>query len=214
MRVPITSSKYYVASAAVAISCKLHDTYRQPDKIALAGCNIRSAARTVTETSDVFWQWRDQLLYREELLLRFLNFELNIDFPYKLQNRLVEVSEDTEGDFGEKGEEIVKKAVSMLELVSALPILIFYNVEVVLATMLVYQVMVSKDKYGIKRVPSGLISKVTAVDVNECFQCYKWTRLALSHCNDPKDRLCTPFLALAKSFKSLTLEEFAAVANF
>lgn len=89
MRLPITTSKYFVVCAAIAILCKLHDNFRQPDKIALAACQLKTH-KPVDEHSDVFWHWRDQLLYREELILRNLNFDLNVRLPYEIRDRLLE----------------------------------------------------------------------------------------------------------------------------
>lgn len=90
MRVPITTSKYFVVCAAITISCKLNDNYRPPDKIAMTACALKNPHKQIDEQSDLFWSWRDQLLYREEMMLKTLNFDLNLNLPYELREKLEE----------------------------------------------------------------------------------------------------------------------------
>lgn len=121
MKVPITTSKYFVVCAAITISCKLHDNYRQPDKIAMTACQIKNPHKKIDEQSSVFWHWRDQLLYREELMLKTLNFDLNLDLPYELRDGLIELpefneaSEEAKADDDGEGEKDVKSLVGEID---------------------------------------------------------------------------------------------------
>lgn len=190
MRLPITTSKYFVACAAIAISCKLNDTYRQPDKIALAACVLRNPGKSVTENSDMFWQWRDQLLYREELILKNLNFELNVEFPYEIRDRLMAVDDLVDDDFKRNRGDILKNTVSLIELISSLPILVAYDVQSLFGAILVLVVLEGNHRFNISaKVPPQFIARHLGVSVSLCFQCYNYIIKLLSYCNDRDPKL-------------------------
>lgn len=184
MRLPITTSKYFVASAAIAISCKLNDTYRQPDKIALASSKIRNPGKAITENSDTFWQWRDQLLYREELILKNLNFELNLRFPYEIRDHLMTV-QIPDGQFKDSREDFLKNTVSLIELISSLPVLVAYDIETVFGALLVLVVLEGNERFNIDaHVPKNFIQDNLMVSIPLCWQCYNYVTELLKYCND------------------------------
>lgn len=211
MRFPITTSKYFVASAAVAISCKLNDTYRQPDKIALASCIIRNPGKTIGENTDVFWQWRDQLLYREEILLKHLNFELNVDFPYELRDKLnsVDIPQDT--DFYKNRNDLLKNVVSLIELISSLPILVAYDINTLFGAVLVLVVLEGNQRFNINaKIPKGLIENNLGVSISLCYQCYSYLIMLLDYCNDKDPKLATHSQAI-KRLKPILREHFYGI---
>lgn len=210
-RVPITSSKYYVASAAIAILCKLHDNYRQVEKIALASCLIKSNGKKVTETSDVFWQWKDQLLYREELILRYLNFELNIDFPYQIRDELMDI--DGDDFFNDHKKEVLFKTVSTIEVLSLLPVLLCYDMETVFAAVLVNSMILAREKFATPDavLPANLCN-VLKLDLSHCYKCYNWIVKLLLMC-DLKDPRAGGISKLVATFSLVPFDTFAAIAN-
>lgn len=190
MRMPITTSKYFVACAAVAISCKLHDTYRAPDKIALTGCQIKHPGKHVDQHSSTFWSWRDQLLYREEVILKNLNFEVSVDLPYEITEELLkQLPKDLPGNgFFEKLPDILKITTSKIELLSALPVLVVYDIYTLYGAMLVLTVNEAKLKFDDLddiQLPKGYLDLI-GVSVDECFECYQFVLKLRSHCEDPK----------------------------
>ncbi|GEQ72420.1 hypothetical protein JCM33374_g6107 [Metschnikowia sp. JCM 33374] len=190
MRVPITTSKYFVACAAVAISCKLNDTYRPPDKIAMTGCMLKNPGKKVDQHSSVFWQWRDQLLYREELMLKMLNFELDVDLPYDFIDGLVTDTDATsENGFLVKLPDILKYTVSKVELFSALPLLVCYDMRTVFGTMLVLTIKEAQTRFddvGPVKVPGRYLQDKLKTSVGDCFACYQYILKLKKICDDPK----------------------------
>ena len=190
MRSPITTSKYFVACAAVAISCKLHDTYRPPDKIALTGCTIKNPGKKVDQHSSLFWQWRDQLLYREELILKLLNFELDVELPYDFVDSLLADQSDMLKDgFYVKLGDIVKNTVAKIELVSALPVLVCYDMRTLFGTMLILTLREAQNRFddvGPLRLPAGYLENKLHTSMTECFKCYQYLLKLKAICEDPK----------------------------
>ncbi|OBA21816.1 cyclin-like protein [Metschnikowia bicuspidata var. bicuspidata NRRL YB-4993] len=190
MRMPITTSKYFVACAAVAISCKLHDTYRPPDKIALTACILKNPGKKIDQHSSVFWQWRDQLLYREELILKLLNFELDVELPYDFIDDLLQDKDELlkEG-FYVKLPEILKYTVSKVELVSALPLLVCYDTRTLFGTMLVLAVNEAQGRFediGPLKVPSEYLQNRLHTSAAECYKCFQYILKLKAICEDPK----------------------------
>lgn len=190
MRTPITTSKYFVACAAVSISCKLHDTYRPSDKIAMAACLLKNPGKQIDQHSSVFWQWRDQLLYREELMLKLLNFELNVELPYDFCDELrpAEDKNSSNGFYAMLGD-ILKYAVSKVELASSLPVLVAYDSRTLFGAMLVLTVFEAQskfDKLDSLYLPPDYLSDHVLVYVDECYSCYKYLMRLRSVCEDPK----------------------------
>lgn len=211
MRIPITTSKYFVACAAMAISCKLHDTYRLPDNIALIACRIKNPNKVINDNSEIFWQWRDQLLFREELMLKTLNFDLNIDFPYDLRADLMEFKSENDL-FEEKKLDIMKNTVSVVELVSSLPILVSYEMNVVFATILMVVVSEANDRFGIEiRLPKDYVRDQINVDINLCLKCYHYLLVLIDYSN--RDHKCVSNKSVTKRIRKLTDEEFLAVVD-
>lgn len=190
MRVPITTSKYFVACAAITISCKLNDNYRQPDKIAMVACGIKNPNKTIDQHSPIFWQWRDQLLYREELILKLLNFELDVELPYDIVDTLLPMkSEEGPNDFFSKLPDILKYAVSKIELVSALPILVSFDTRTLFGTMLVLTVKEAQirfDDVASLYLPAEFLEKELGVLVKDTYLCYKYIMHLRGVCEDPK----------------------------
>lgn len=189
MRMPITTSKYFFICAAIAISCKLHDCYREPDKIALKACEIRNPGKPVNQHSALFWQWRDQLLYREEIMLKMLNFELNLDLPYDLLEELiVDKDESLSNGFFVKLPDILKHTMSKVELTSAWPILVAFDMTTIFATMLILTVKEAQDKFLDEHtiaLPPGYIQTKFECALIDCYHCYKYLLKLKSVCEDP-----------------------------
>ena len=190
VRMPITTSKYFVACAAMSISCKLNDNYRAPDKIAMAGCTIKNPHKVIDEQSTVFWHWRDQLLFREELILKNLNFELNLDLPYDLRRPLEEYdhSEDGHEVFFEKLPEIIRNAISSVEILSSLPITVAYDMPTILAAALVLTICDAEARFPDLSYPLGYLQKCLQIDLDWCYHCYLYILklLDLGKSSDPK----------------------------
>lgn len=215
MRMPITTSKYFVVCAAVTISCKLHDTFRPPDKIALAACQIKNPQKTIDQHSSTFWQWRDQLLYREELVLKTLNFEVAVDLPYDLMEDLLASGPAESGGNGfyERNQEILKNTVSKIEVLSCLPILVAYDVFTLFGAMLVLTVKEARSKFvelDFLDIPPHYLERNVGVSVDECFQCYEYIMRFRKICDDPKIPSHRPVF---KKILKLLKEEFYQIAN-
>lgn len=223
MRMPITSSKYFVACAAMSISCKLNDTYRPPEKIALVACSIKNPKITVDTQSEVYWLWRDQLLYREELLLKNLNFDLDLELPYEIRDDIAETeaSANEESKDGseekstfEKNEtEILKQTVSLLEMLSSLPIFVAYSMREVFGCCLVIVLHegTKKFKWDIQ-LPGGFLHDKVGADPKYCFKCFSYIQRLLRHCQSKHPQLVSHKLLL-KRIPKLTEVEFFKYAN-
>lgn len=220
MRYPITTSKYFVACGALAISSKLNDTYRPPDKIALSACILKNPNKVIDEHSDIFWQWRDQLLYREELILKALNFELNVELPYSLKDLLIEADEiETSPDnvFNEKSKDILKIVVSSIELFSSLPVLIAYNMRTFFGTILVITIIEARQRFQLSEnkileLPKNYLSKYIETNAYECWDCYQFMAKLLSHCNQKDVRLAS-HRNIIKKFPSIDRSTFFGILN-
>ncbi|KAG7664371.1 uncharacterized protein J8A68_002112 [[Candida] subhashii] len=187
MRTSITSSKYWVACAAIVISCKINDCYRPPDKVALIGCNLKNPGRGVVidEQNEMFWRWRDQLLYREELMLRLLNFDLNVELPYLIRDGLSKSKDEGSGEdqeeeqvFETKKRDILKNATTLIEVLSSLPMLIVYEMKTLFATCLIIIVIEARgkmDRPDLELPKRYLVDEldVDLASVSACFQFLK-----------------------------------------
>lgn len=219
VRYPITTSKYFVAGAAIAISTKLNDNYRPPDKIALAGCLIKNPNKLIDEHSEIFWQWRDQLLYREELILKALNFELNLDLPYPIRDDLLLKFEETTSDgniFYDKLKEILRNVISLIELLSSLPVLLCYDVNAFFGAMLVVTIIEGKQRFNDKNtelfIPPHFFSENLSTTVDESLKCYKFIMRLLKYADKPDPKLSSHQAAI-KRLPVISDEEFLCIAN-
>lgn len=179
MRLPITPSKYYVALAALAVSCKLHDNYRQPDKIALQAAALKSSPGNppIDEHNDIFWKWRDQLLYREELLLKTLNFELKVPLPYDIMDTLMESDDDETPAI-----EILKSTNTFVEILLSLPIFVAFDTYTIYGTSLI----IVCHESG-KTILGDWLKRRLRVDAEMCWECYRYIlRLIEFATSDPK----------------------------
>lgn len=214
MRVPITTSKYFVACAAITISCKLHDNYRPPDKIAMAGCGIKNPNKNIDQHSQLFWQWRDQLLYREELMLKFLNFELDVELPYDILESLLDKKDESSSNgFFAKLPDILKYTVSKVELVSALPILVSFDTRTLLGTMLVLTVKEAQGKFDdftSLHMPELFLTETLGVITQETYLCYKYIMHLRAICEDPK---LPSHKNVFKKISKLSKEEYLFIAT-
>lgn len=220
MRLPISSSKYYVASAALTISCKLNDTYRQPDKVAMQACNIKNPSPTkpIDEQSEYFWTWRDQLLFREELILKTLNFDLNLDLPYTIRDDLMAAEDDDdEGDdddndgdgdggdetslFADKKPDILKNTVSLIEILSSLPVLVSFDMYTVFGTLLLVILHEGRKMFADDTLclPKNYLIKRLRVDHKMCFECYQYIMKLLKYSQQGDSR----FISNKSAFKRL-----------
>lgn len=214
MRIPLTTSKYFVACAAVAISCKLHDTYRPPDKIAMAACVLKNPNKVVDQHSSLFWQWRDQLLYREELMLKLLNFELDVELPYDYVDELLpDADAALPNGFFQKLPDILKYTVSKIELVSALPVLVLFDMRTLFGAMLVLTVHEAQARFAdldSLHLPADYLELRVCVLVDECYHCYKYILKLKSVCEDPK---LPSNRNVVKKVARLPKEEYLAIAR-
>lgn len=211
MRVPITTSKYFVASAAIAISCKLNDTYRQPTKIALHSCAIKNPHKEITEKSSLFWVWRDQLLYREELMLKTLNFELDLHMPYEIRDRLMAHTLDHSG-FNDKKFNILKNTVASIELLSALPVLVAYDINTVFGCILILIIYEAAHLFHEDlKLPPEYIDLV-AIDIDVCYKCYLYILKLLDYCN-VKDAKTHSNKNAIKRIKRISRHDFFVIAQ-
>lgn len=214
MRMPITTSKYFVACAAVAISCKLHDTYRPPDKIALTGCQIKHPGKQVDQHSSTFWSWRDQLLHREEVILKNLNFEVSVDLPYEITEELLKQQpKDPKGNgFYEKLPDILKITTSKIELLSALPVLVVFDIYTLYGAMLILTVKEAKQKFDdidAINLPEGYLDTI-GVTADECFECYQFVLKLRSLCEDPQ---LPSHRIVVKKITDIGRDAFYSIAN-
>lgn len=214
MRTSITTSKYFVACAAISISCKLHDTYRPSDKIAMTACVLKNPGKQIDQHSSVFWQWRDQLLYREELMLKYLNFELNVELPYDFcEELLLEKDQESSNAFYIKLADILKYAVSKVELASSLPVLVAFDSRTLFGAMLVLTVFEAQNKFDTTDslyLPSDYLAKQVQVSAEECYSCYKYLMRLRSVCEDPKLPSHKNFVA---KIGKISKENFFKIAN-
>lgn len=217
MRYPITTSKYFVACAALAISSKLNDTYRPPDTIAMAACSMKNPHKQIDEHSDVFWQWRDQLLYREELILKGLNFELNIDLPYQLRDHLLALSlseEEAALPFYQRHGDVVRNVVSAIELLSSLPVAVVYDMNTFFGAMVVLTVKEARTKFPDENivVPANYLSEHIGTSTESTFLCYKFLLRLLKHCQSSDAKLVS-HKAAAQKVIPITRSEFFQIAG-
>lgn len=201
MRLPLSSSKYFVASAAIAISCKLNDTYRQPDKVSLYACNVKNpnppviknnikhAPPPIDEQSEYFWKWRDQLLYREELILRTLCFDLSFTSPYLLQFKILNKIHLGMGQlFYSKRKDILKMTIVLIELLSSLPIVLCYDMKEIFTTCFVITIVEGKSKLDKElKIPENFMSQVIGVDVDVALHCFRFIKKLL-YCSQEDSR--------------------------
>lgn len=190
MRMPITTSKYFFICAAIAISCKLHDCYREPDRIALKACELRNPLERIDQHHALFWQWRDQLLYREEIMLKMLNFELDIDLPYDFVELLQpEKNHAPSSGFEAKLPDILKHTLSKVELLSAWPLLVSFDMKTIFAMAFILTVREAQDKFQDEvaiAMPSDYLEASLGVSLIDCYHCYKYILKLKSVCEDPK----------------------------
>ncbi|KAI5949124.1 hypothetical protein KGF57_004954 [Candida theae] len=193
MRLPLSSSKYFVASAALTIACKLNDTYRQPDKVSLYACNVKNPRPPIIkdnvkqppppidEQSEYYWKWRDQLLYREELILRKLQFDLNFTSPYLLHFKILNKIHLGMGQlFYSKRKEILKMTVTLIELTSSLPIILCYDMKEIFATCFVITIVEGKSKFDKElKSPDSFLPSVIGVDVDVALHCFQFLKKLL-----------------------------------
>lgn len=216
MRLPISSSKYYVASAALTISCKLNDTYRQPDKVALQACNIKNPnpAKPFDEQSEYFWTWRDQLLFREELILKTLNFDLNLDLPYAIRDDLAAIDEEDDSLFVEKKADILKNTVSLIEILSSLPVLVSFDMYTVFGTLLLVILHEGKKMFedDSLKLPRNYLVKHLRVNHKLCFECYQYILKLLKYSQEGDPRFVSNKSAF-KRLRSLNEDTFKHLAN-
>lgn len=190
MRMPITTSKYFFICAAITISCKLHDCYREPDRIALKACEIRNPQVKIDQHHALFWQWRDQLLYREEIMLKMLNFELDIDLPYDFVELLQPKKDHAPSSgFEAKLPDIIKHTLSKVELLSAWPLLVSFEMRTIFGMAFILTVREAQDKFQDEvaiAMPSDYIEVNLGVPIIDCYHCYKYILKLKSICEDPK----------------------------
>lgn len=156
--------------------------------MALIGCNLKNPGRGVVidEQNEMFWRWRDQLLYREELMLRLLNFDLNVELPYLIRDGLSKSKEEGLGGdqeeeelvFETKKRDILKNTTTLIEVLSSLPMLIVYEMKILFATCLIIIVIEARgkmDRPDLELPKRYLVDEldVDLASVSACFQFLK-----------------------------------------
>ncbi|CAI5759860.1 unnamed protein product [Candida verbasci] len=213
MRLPITSSKYYVASAAFCISCKLNDNYRPPDRISLVSCQIRNPNPQIQidEQSVIYWKWKDQILMREELILRKLNFDLNLILPYMFKDIFINLKIENCSNllFFEKRADVFKMTTGLIEVLSALPIIICYNMRCILATCVVITTMEGQTQIGPDlRIPDGFLKNYLNITRDECIKCFKFMRSLLKCSQQSEDQQQISNVKISKRILAIRSEKF------
>ncbi|KAI5968991.1 hypothetical protein CANMA_001987 [Candida margitis] len=225
MRLPLSSSKYFVASAALTISCKLNDNYRQPDKVSLYACNVKNPNPPVIknkvkqppppidEQNEYYWKWRDQLLYREELILRKLNFELNFTSPYLLQFKILNKIHLGMGHLlYNKKKDILKMTITLIELLSSLPVVLCFDMKEILATCFVITILEGKTKLDKElKVPENFLPSVIGVEVDVALHCFRFIKKLLQ-CSQ-EDPHVVSNKAAAKRLLPIKSQHFEDVAR-
>lgn len=214
MRIPITTSKYFVVCAAVSISGKLHDCFRSPDKIAMAACVLRNPNKQIDQHSPLFWQWRDQLIYREELILKVLNFELDVELPYDYcEEFLSQKDKVSDNKFYEKLPEIIKYLILKMELVSGLPILVAFDSRTLFGTMLVLTIKEAHSRFpevDSLHLPKAYLKEKVHTTTQDVYACYKYILTLRKVCADPK---LPSHRAVVKKITSLDKKDFLHIAE-
>lgn len=215
MRVPLLLSKYFVASAAIVISGKLNDTYRSPDKVALQAAVLKNPmpGQLVDEHCDLFWRWRDQILYREELILKTLNFDLAFTLPYSIRDTLFEESDPELLLFTEKKTHILKNALALIEVLSLLPILIAYDIHTLFGAALVVIILEGRKIFGDDSLilPRNYLHLRLGTSTKACFNCYRYIMRFIKY------SLCDPAAlsnkAAYKRLRPIAQQTFFMAAN-
>lgn len=229
MRQPITTSKYIVASAALTIAGKLNDCIRPPDKISLYACNLKNpkAAKyplpgsgssyqppPIDESSEIFWNWRDQLLYREELILRKLAFDLNFPSPYLFQFKILNKVHAGMGQLlYDNIRDILRMAIKLVELLSSLPTILCYDMMELFATSFVIIILEGKTSNpALKdlKIPVEFFDEILEVDLEQVLKCFRFLKYLLQASQD--DPKCVSNRNAAKRIlriKSALFEEVA-----
>ncbi|KAI5956249.1 hypothetical protein KGF54_000724 [Candida jiufengensis] len=200
MTTTITVSKYFVASAAFALSCKLNDNYRQPDKISLISCNLKNPLQPlinkengqkvppppIDEQSKIYWEWKDQLLYREELILKKLKFDLNFISPYFLQYKILNKIHIGMGEIlYNNRKEIIKSTISLIEILSSLPIILCYDMKEIFATCFIIILVEGEIKFKNDiKLSKKFLKDVLGSDLNVVTHCFKFIKKLLRICQD------------------------------
>lgn len=219
LRMSITTSKYFVASAAMVIANKLHDNYRPLDRTAMLAARIKNPDKHIDEQSDIFWSWRDQLLYREELILKNLNFDLNCDLPYGIRDSLMKVKYNVNDDknaFESLKGDIFKSTIRLIEMLTALPILLAYDIYALFGAVTV--VVVSKMKENSSeqhmdlKLPFRFLSSYLHVDIAISYKCYHYIQLLLKHSENSDPKLSC-HIHIRRAFKSMDKGTFYDIAN-
>ena len=193
MRVPISQSKYYVVSAALTISCKLNDNYRTPDKVALLSCNVKLPpnAKPIDEQSEMYWRWKDQLLFREELMLRKLNFDLNLILPYEIRDHifknfmLLDQEDELVKLFSTHKLDILKMTTSLIESLSSLPVILCYEMNIMFGTCLIITILEGKKIIDEKlNIPTAFLYRFLDTDSETCLKCFHFIKNLLKFSQD------------------------------
>ena len=214
MRVPISQSKYYVACAALLISCKLNDTYRQPDSIAKIACNMKAppGSKPIDTTNEIYWKWKDQLLFREELMLRKLNFDLDLILPYNIREWIFKTYHNSDS-FNEKKINILKMTTSLIEALSVLPLILCYEMNVIFGVCMIIAIVEGRRMEENKDLflPDGLLRDYLNTDYETCLKCFKFIKKILkAGQEEPKYRSNTPMF---DRMNKILIEQFEIVGK-
>ncbi|RCK65124.1 Cyclin pch1 [Candida viswanathii] len=214
MRIPISQSKYYVACAALLISCKLNDSYRQPDSIAKIACNLKAPAgsKAIDADSDIYWKWKDQLLFREELMLRKLNFDLDLVLPYSIREWIFKTYHNPDS-FNEKKINVLKMTTSLIEALSVLPLILCYEMNVIFGVCMIITIVEGKRTEGNEDLilPNGLLRDYLDTDYETCMKCFKFIKKILKAGQD--DPKCRSNPTLFHRLSKVLSEEFGKIGK-
>ncbi|KAK9475289.1 cyclin-like protein [Dipodascopsis tothii] len=80
---------YEIGATCLFLAVKTEETGRKLQDIVVACCRVarKDDKLLVDEQSKDFWRWKDVILFREELLLEALCFDLYLENPFDLLNR-------------------------------------------------------------------------------------------------------------------------------
>ncbi|CAK9441463.1 uncharacterized protein LODBEIA_P53310 [Lodderomyces beijingensis] len=220
--VQITSSKYYVASAALYISGKINDCVNSYDRISLYACNLKNpqAAKCpagrqpppIDEQSEYYGRWKSQVTYREEMILHKLNFDLNFASPYLLQHKILNrIHSGMRSTFYEKRKDIMSRTIKLIELLSSLPVILCYDMKVIFVVCFVITVLEGSNKFKDLTIPENFTSISMEVPVAEAAKCFNLIKKLLEVAQS--DTRCISNKAAAKRLLGISSEKFLEVAK-
>ena len=152
-------------------------------KVALLSCNVKLLnAKPIDEQSEMYWRWKDQLLFREELMLRKLNFDLNLILPYEIRDHIFKIScfwirRRTGEIFSTHKLDILKMTTSLIESLSSLPVILCYEMNIMFGTCLIITILEGKKIIDEKlNIPTAFLYRFLDTDSETCLKCFHFIK--------------------------------------